>query len=485
MLNVMDALKLLPKLTRKAGKGSSKRSLRKRQLPATTATSSTTSPIFSGLKSTPAIATVETDIFNLTESSHLTCHTPLTTFTRIHAKVTISRPSNNPCSMAHQGVFPFQKLPNTCQFKIFSYLNVVDKGRSSRVCRHWNEMMRSPHNWEVVDLTSDFSMACLPSAEHQPNEAGCNDCYCKRVHHFLTYLSGIQPVLKRLDFCYDIGESENRYLDSVKSMLQKSNCQNLRYVRVNWKALQDLWPDSLHPHYKDQLYSIRLKQRRFTYFFDDFTTIAPSLTTLILPFDWNTKAVECLTRLKDLQSLVLKHLCVDSFEQGPLDHVLSSLSSLKRLILEVRLMSGDGLIPFTLKSPSLEYLDISESHGIYLNQLDMPHLKGIRIARHFLLLPLKTYDLHNLPCLHQVFSEGAPNLLKINDHYLSDNWHQDIYSTLDEVLRVVCSCRWHVNDLWWNTQHVVEWFLCEWNLWKCTKDFKKQKNEPEQQTESF
>lgn len=447
MLNVMDALKLLPKLTRKAGKGSPKRSLRKRQLPATTATSSVNSPVFPGLKNTPA-ASVETDgISNVTDSSHVACHSSLSIFTRIHAKLSFSRPNNNPCSMAQQGVFPFQELPLLCKLKIFSYLNVVDKGRSSRVCRKWNEMMRSPFNWEVVDLTSDFSMACLPSAEHQPKDAGCSECYCKRVHCFLTYLSSIQPVLKRLDFCYDIGESENRYLDSVKLMLQKSNCQNLRYVRVNWKALQDLWLEPPNPLYKDQLYSIRLKQRRFTYFFDDFTSIAPSLTTLILPFDWNPKAVECLTRLKDLQSLVLKHLYVNCLEQHPLDHVLSSLSSLKRLILEVRLISGCGLIPFTLKSPSLEYLDISESHGIYLSQLDMPHLKGIRIARHFLLIPLKNYDLQNFPCLHHVFSKGAPNLLKINDHYLVGNWHQDIYPTLEEVLRAVCSCRWHVSDL--------------------------------------
>lgn len=442
MLDVLDdALK--PKLNRKARKGSQTRSLWPTLLPAATVTSLVISHIFPWLNITVATNTV----LNVTDYSHFDYPAFVTCSTCIHAKITSSRPNKNPCPMARKRVFPFQELPNICQFKIFSYLNVVDKGRSSRVCRHWHEMMRSPHNWEVVDLTSDFSAACFPSAEHLPKESGCSECYWKRVHSFLAYLSDIRPILKRLDFCYHIGECGNDYLDSVKLMLQVSNCQNLRYVRVNWKALKDVWPDPPNHTYKDLLYSSRLKQRRFTYFFEDFTSIAPSLTTLILPFDWNFRAVECLTRLKGLQSLVLKHLRIGSFKQRSLDYLLSSLSSLNRFILEVRLMSDSGLLPFAFKSSSLEYLDISESHGIYLSYLNMPHLKGIRIARHFLLMPLKNYDLQNIPCLHRVFSEGAPNLLKINDHYLLDSWHQDIYPTLEEVLRVVCSCRWHVSDL--------------------------------------
>lgn len=346
--------------------------------------------------------------------------------------------------------FPFEMLPDLCKQKIFSYLNAVDKGHSAQVCTNWRDLMSSSV-WDTIDLSSDLGFGCLPSANHSVEGKECHECYCKRVNDFFIYLNRIQPTIRRLDFYFDIGDinnNSNNYLDNIQRGLIPSLCIHLRYVRVNWKDSRDRWLDPGHQPDHNALFSYKLHLRRFTYFFEYFTTIVPSLTTLILPFDWNQKTIQSLTRLKSLQSLVLKRVNrSQSLMQSHLDLVLSELPSLKQLLLEVWLPSGDGLIPYTLKSDSLENLDISESHGLYLNQVDLPNLKGIRIARHILHGPLKSFNRLNLPCLHSVLSNGAPKLSKINDHYLQPNWHHEIYVTLEEVLRAVCSCRNHLTDL--------------------------------------
>ncbi|GAB1606049.1 uncharacterized protein LOC115218119 [Argonauta hians] len=345
--------------------------------------------------------------------------------------------------------FPFERLPALCKQKIFSYLNAVDKGHSAQVCSSWRYLISSSV-WDTIDLSSDIGFGCLPSTKHSVEGKECHQCYCKRVSDFFKYLNRIQPNIRRLDFYFDIGDINNNsinYLENIQHGLSSSLCKQLRYVRVNWKDSQDRWLDPGHQPDQNAVYSYRMHLRKFTHFFEHFTTVVPSLTTLILPFDWNQKTILCLAKLRKLESLVLKRVdCSQSIKQSDLD-VFSNLPSLKRLLLEVWLPSGDGLIPYTLKSKSLENLDISESHGLYVNQVDMPNLKGIRIARHILHGPLKNFNRLNLPCLHSVLSNGAPKLTKINDHYLQANWRQEIYVTLEEVLRAVCSCPIHLTDL--------------------------------------
>jgi len=79
--------------------------------------------------------------------------------------------------------FPFEELPEVCQLHVFSYLSVVERGRASTVCRHWNDLLRSAILWTDVDLTV-FPLCCrcpcLGSGE-QCTSLSCYEAYKERI----------------------------------------------------------------------------------------------------------------------------------------------------------------------------------------------------------------------------------------------------------------------------------------------------------------
>lgn len=105
--------------------------------------------------------------------------------------------------------------------------------------------------------------------------------------------------------------------------------------------------------------------------------------------------------------------------------------------------SGQGLIKYSMQSHSLEFLDISQCRGFYLQALLMPALRRIRVVRRPWNGPLVLSEVQNLPCLHGLLAEGTPNLRKLNEHYLQENWRWQSYPALEDALRDVCACSKH------------------------------------------
>ncbi|XP_069137986.1 uncharacterized protein [Argopecten irradians] len=341
-----------------------------------------------------------------------------------------------------QDEFPFQTLPYELKMKVFTYLSHVDKGVSMRVCREWKDLMTKPVLWSTVMLC-DFPMTCMPSKHHlQPSN--CYLCYNERVHMFARYLQILKPSIKYLDFKFDIGEPDDNYLEILQNFLSQGNLQSLVHFNFNWKETptRPFWSDWTNCN--DIVFRQRYRGRLFVYFFDEFTKVATKITTLLLPFDWSDRSVLCLARLQNLHTLVIeKYFVFQEMKQELLDKLMEGLPNLKRLMFEVWSPSGPGLIPFTISSKSLEFLDISQSRGFYLKALDIPNMTRFRVARRPWNGPLVCADRISLPCLYNTLLVGAPNLRKLNDHYLEEDWKKNVYSTLEEVLKVVCSCRRH------------------------------------------
>lgn len=345
----------------------------------------------------------------------------------------------------NRDVFPFQYLPDDCKLKVFTLLPVHDKGRCAQVCIHWKALMKTPSIWSHVAF-SDFPFWCITTEEH--NCIG--NCYIRyrvRVKQFLSYLKDLRPVLRSLEFKFDIGEKADGFLQPLENLIDKAVTKELKFASMNWKEtpMRPFWTDSTRDVRCDEvMQKHRLRQRLFVSFFDLFTTQCPKVETLVVPFDWSDKSVDCLLRLQNLRSLVLeKYFVFQKLCQDLIDRLLIGLPCLKQLMLEVWTPSGHGLVFFALVSKSIEYLDISQSRGFYLNTVHLPRVKTFRVARHPWNGPLVLADRINVPCIYDVLAEGAPNLEKINEHILKPSWRDGIYQTLEEVLKSVCSCRRH------------------------------------------
>ncbi|WAR00458.1 hypothetical protein MAR_024830 [Mya arenaria] len=343
----------------------------------------------------------------------------------------------------HLDVFPFQTLPVDCKLKIFTFLSSHDKGRCAQVCHDWWSLMQTPGLWSHVSF-SNFPFWCITGEEH--NCLG--NCYIRyrvRVKQFLAFLKDLRPILRSIEFKFDIGEPVDGFLAPLENFIDKANTKELKYASMNWKETpsRPFWTDK-NMGCQDVMYKHRLRQRKFVTFFDLFTQQCPKVETLVMPFDWSDPSVDSLLRLKNLRSLVLeKYFVFQKLCQDLIDKLLIGLTCLKQLMLEVWTPSGHGLVFFSLVSKSLEYLDISQSRGFYLNAVHLPKIKVFRVARHPWNGPLVIADRVNVPCIYDVLAEGAPGLEKINEHYLEATWRQEKYQKLEEVLKSVCSCKKH------------------------------------------
>ena len=340
---------------------------------------------------------------------------------------------------------PILLLPTVCQLKIFSFLNNLEKGRVSRVCSDWADLIRHACLWDRVAF-SELPQSCLPSADHSQSDQ-CYFCFQQRVFLFSEHLERVRPILRYLEFKFDISDSKSQYMRMIERLLDKCACRDLRVAHLNWKETpsEPLWLDQDGmSRCEEVVQKHRLRQRLFIHFFDRFTGLAPRLSTLVLPFDWSDSSIGSLSRLKSVKNLVLeKYFVFQHLPQVSLDRFLVALPHLNRLLLEVWTPSAHGLLLYTMSHKTLQYLDISQSRGFYLQALNMPNMRRFRVARHPWNGPLVLAEHVNIVCLHTVLAGGAPRLTKINDHYLEPDWQHSPSERLEEVLKGVCSCRRH------------------------------------------
>ncbi|KAK7499669.1 hypothetical protein BaRGS_00009010 [Batillaria attramentaria] len=341
--------------------------------------------------------------------------------------------------------FPFMQLPVVCKLKVFGFLNNVEKAKVATVCRDWASLLENPSLWDRVSF-SELPQSCLPRADHVFSDA-CYYCYKERVFLFAEHLENRHPVLHFMEFKFDIMDTKENYLRMIKRLLGKCACRDLRIAHLNWKETpsEPLWlmEDEIS-RCEEVVEKHRFRQRRFVGFFDHFTSLAPRLSTLVLPFDWSDSSISSLARLKNLRNLVVeKYFVFQHLPQHTLDHFLASVPHLQKLLLEVWTPSAKGLVLYSMAHKSLQYLDVSQSRGFYLQSLNMPCMSRFRIARHPWNGPLVLAEHVNIVCLHTVLANGAPKLTKINDHYLELDWRHEPSERLEEVLKEVCSCRRH------------------------------------------
>lgn len=315
------------------------------------------------------------------------------------------RPSINSDNIYAQNILPLtqenislpsciQKLPMECKLAIFSHLSASDKVRCQRVCTEWKSLVRSRCLWKKIDFSEVIcslkeSDECASDVvkKHTNSEMKMKlEAYYEkekiRVLGYFSFLSELRPSPCELKVCLDIGDLQDHWMSTIKSFMQCTNTSKLTRASINWKETPwKPYNDSFYTwsnnNYSDLIYKHRRRQRQFVPFFDHFTAHASNLEYLNLPFDWSAASVNHLCRLKDtLKELVLTEYFVpQSFDQSLLDKILSTLTKLEKLTINIVFGSGLGLVGYQFNSPSLKYLNLSKCKGIAVSKVDMPRLE--------------------------------------------------------------------------------------------------------------
>jgi len=199
--------------------------------------------------------------------------------------------------------------------------------------------------------------------------------------------------------------------------------------------------------YYDLVYQHRHRQRLFVKFFDMFVTFAPNIRRLTIPFDWSERSVRSLSRLRQLESLTLhQYFWMQSVDPYFVEQLVAAAPALRTLCLEIWSPSGNGLQSYTIRSTTLEHLDVSQCRGLCLGDVSLPRLRSIVVSRQPMSGPLSSDTSRPLPCLLYVLTAGAPALETLNGCQLPKNWNansQNENEALEEVLKTVCACVVH------------------------------------------
>ena len=342
--------------------------------------------------------------------------------------------------------FPFERLPDVCKMHVFSYLDVADRVAVSMVCKEWNNSIRSPKLWVNVDVRE----AVKQSQRKQSKNVETREFQHRtRAAKFLSYVSEIDPFVKRLVLVGDIADPD--FNERVQLFTQCSKLSELQELTVDWTRSVNssaASPETAITSSQDGNH--RRRQRLFVRFFGDLSQAAPNLKCLTLPFNWSPCSVDALLRLEKLESITLmRYSDLQTLDITALfEQLVSGLNELRRLTIEVwTARASGGLTYFKLNSNSLEYVDASQSRGVAFGEINLPNVRELRVSRHPwngpLVMPSSTASAVPPPCLYQLLVRGASSLLKLNDLVLRSNWQSELYNELDDVLKLVCPCEMH------------------------------------------
>ncbi|CAG5125730.1 unnamed protein product [Candidula unifasciata] len=345
--------------------------------------------------------------------------------------------------------FPFQLLPELCKLRIWSFLTQCDLGRCMLVCADWHHSIQRPQLWNSVRFSA-LPYTCLPRDRSGPvhTEPVCHHCFRKRVFSFSQFLSHIHPVVQEFQFCLDISHPTDQFNNVVEQFMSTAELNSLTYADINWKespsrASLRTSQESL----QDYMYRYRKRQRMFCRIFSTFVSVATHLTTLVMPFDWSDKNLECLCSLTKLENLVLEKYGIYNhcFTQDFMNTLTRSLVNLKKLLLEVWIptCNNTGMEVYYVESASLTFLDVSQCRGFYLKRISTPNLLHLRIARQPWQKSFMQQLSPQLPCMCSVLSAGAPKLQYINGHRLEPDSWQPPTEELTSLMAVICCCLQH------------------------------------------
>lgn len=244
-------------------------------------------------------------------------------------------------------------------------------------------------------------------------------------------------------------------LSVYQGLIHTARCQDLADVDLNWKetparsialslGYNATWSTG---DYCELVYQHRHRQRLFVKFFDVLVSLAPNIRRLTIPFDWSERSLRSLSRLRQLESLTLtQYFWMQSVDPCFVEQVVATAPELRTLCLEIWSPGGNGLQSYTIRSPTLEYLDVSQCRGFCLGNVSLPRLKSIVVSRQPMSGPLSDSTPRPLACLVHVLSAGAPSLETLNGHWLVNGWNASTASdsdALEALLSTVCACALH------------------------------------------
>ncbi|XP_043923242.1 uncharacterized protein LOC122798400 [Protopterus annectens] len=359
--------------------------------------------------------------------------------------------SSNLVDLKRLTFFPFNSLPADCQLHIFSFLSEVEKCRAALVCQSWSVLMRTPRLWRVADFVrlgafhSGIDEVLVSTREFER--------WKEWVYQYAYHLTSRSASLMVLHASFDLSDQKSKWKDFLLHFLEGIHCNDLEVLDLNW-TLTYLEPIDFGPQASMTGASlVKMEQMKsFQVLLEKLTRSSPKLTKMKLPFDWSQRSVTLLSHFKQLSTLELKYFWVfKGVCPSIMRELTNSLPNLKNLTLHVLVPVRDLGISYALESRSLEFLDVSQSHGLVFGYLHLPSLKELRIkkaVRGIILNRRTRLALQSKwTCLYDLLKKGTPNLQLINGEKLLPQWREFGYHELHAILLQSCYCLKH-SDTW-------------------------------------
>lgn len=353
----------------------------------------------------------------------------------------------------------FNSLPLECQLHVFSYLTVRDKCQASCTCKTWRDILCSPNLWTVADFT--HLMCCeldglaekvsfgrirenetpLPVRNHTCCPTS-SESFTSKVSQFVNFLCDRNAQLKILSFEFDLFEEKEMWLYQMNKLLKATNSVGLTKVFGRWSFT----PHFMIKYYRSSLDDKHTRVGSFQKLLKTLHETSPYVQHFRIQFDWSMTSVELLCKFQQIHTLELsKYWVFVRTLQSAVDALLDGLPNLKRLHLEMisPFQLGSSHQLYTLRSATLEELDIRRSPGFFLLSVNLPKLRCFSSQRETWAGPVLSRDYLNIPCLHTILMDGAHNLANFNGFPLGSDWRTRICAVFEQKLKSSCYCPKH------------------------------------------
>ena len=352
---------------------------------------------------------------------------------------------------------PFDKLPDLCKLKIFSFLSVTERGRMAEVCQEWRRLIWQSGLWCHIDFNVFNPIHC-----HNSSTRGLSPSqypwfmtvteynkHCLRVQKYMAFLQSVVPHVRFLRFAYDIVNPKDEWLKHLLNFLEHSNCKMLQALDMDWTLTPVRPPcaDRFCCFFNKARTALQRHVRRVLALHEllnKLTRAAPMVTQLSLPFDWSERSILLLCRWKHVEKLSLgSYVQLRLLQQEPLSLLLGKLTQLQELRLTICspiLENQKNMYTFT--HPKLKTLDTRECQGVFIKSLKTPYLVVLNTPM-IPWLGLVGRRRFYPPCLYSVLRKGAPRLEWFNNHRLHNYWREFSYGELEVLLNQTCPCKTH------------------------------------------
>ncbi|PIK59030.1 hypothetical protein BSL78_04057 [Apostichopus japonicus] len=373
-----------------------------------------------------------------------------------HERDNVKSPVTQRCKKKQRTILTFDHLPLECRLHIFSFLSSQDKCDASTTCKLWAEILRTPCLWQNANFVP---LLCCESRYHiykqqtleRPSAVrtiSFNSCstLCKnlktRVETYVNFLSKGNAQLKLLSFEFDLIEDSEQWLCQILQLLTGANCTGMEKVFGRWAFTPHCQGRSVSPSL-DNKYSRVLSFHKFLW---KLFEVSPCIQHFRIQFDWSMNSVKLLCKFQRIHTLELsKYWVFVTIPQSSIDALLEGLPNLKRLCIEMvtPFQRGTSHLLYTLRSSTLEELDIQRSSGFFLLSVNLPNLRSFVNHREYWAGPVLSWHHLNIPCLHTVLRDGAKNLQFYNGYPLNKHWREHTTILLEAELKSSCYCPRH------------------------------------------